>query len=574
MFSGASNQRLSKCAPDGSVISTRMKEFLRQAPILLLAGLAVMLSVAVMAQSPSPSSDPVLTRQLHQALRLVQRGDRQGAMKLTLQLLEQQPRFAPALKLKGMLLEESGQSSEAAASYEEALKFAPNDPDLLLKSGIHKLATGDREEAIKRLQHCTKILPEDGDAQYYLAQAYHLNGQDKLAVLALRKSLKAEPDNPSVLQKYGELLCETGDCQSGLRSLLKARQIDSTLPHIDFDIAVTDFKLMDLPGAERYAQRAAQARPNDIEALQLLATVDVKLARWLEAKAAYEQLQTLKPGDVEDLLGLGQCEVELKNYQAAIDRLEAVLQLDPARLQAHFYLSRAFAGLDRTVDAQHEAALHQLMMQQVTFARTLESEQRESAIKTQVERLLAANREDEATQLYQEHFKGTPATLADAYVFIGKIELHLGKTDDGLRNLHHALEIQPTVRGAHTNAGILALKLGDLNRAEKEFQAELANDPNHQTAIAELGEVRYHQERWSEAAELLAKSKTITPELLYMLCDSYFRLGKVDEANLNAEAMAAYARNRPEIMQGLAELLMRNGQSDLAKRLESMPRTN
>jgi hypothetical protein len=28
---------------------------------------------------------------------------------------------------------------------------------------------------------------------------------------------------------------------------------------------------------------------------------------------------------------------------------------------------------------------------------------------------------------------------------------------------------------------------------ENEFQAELANDPNYQTAIAERGEVRYHQ---------------------------------------------------------------------------------
>ena len=551
-----------------------MKEVLRQARILLPAGLAVLLSVAVMAQSASPSSDPVLTGQLHQALRLVQQGDRQGAMKLTLQLLEQNPRFAPALKLKGMLLEESGQSSEAAASYEEALKFAPNDPDLLLKSGIQKLATGDREEAIKRLQHCTRILPEDGDAQYYLAQAYHLNGQDSLAVLALRKSLKAEPDNPSVLQKYGELLCDTGDCQSGLRSLLKAQQIDTTLPHIDFDIAVTDFKLMDLPGAAKYAQRASQARPKDIEALQLLATVDVKLARWTEAKAAYEHLQPLKPNDVEILLGLGQCELELKNYEAAIDRLEAVLQLDPTRLQAHFYLSRAFAGLDRTVDAQHEASLHQLMMQQATFARTVESEQREGAIKGQVERLLAANREDAAIHLYQEHFKRTPATLGDAYVFIGKIELHMGKIDDGLRNLHHALKIQPTVRGAHTNEGILALKLGDLNRAENEFQHELANDANYQLAIAEMGEVRYRQERWPEAAELLAKSRTITPELLYMLCDSYFRLGKVEEANLNAEAAAAYGRKDPEILQSLLELLTRNGQAELAKRLGSSSRSN
>ena len=45
-------------------------------------------------------------------------------------------------------------------------------------------------------------------------------------------------------------------------------------------------------------------------------------------------------------------------------------------------------------------------------------------------------------------------------------------------------------------------------------------------AIAEMGEVRYHQGRWSDAAEQLAKSRTMTPELLYMLCDSYFHTGK------------------------------------------------
>ena len=560
--------------PEARLLNIGGGGFRRLCRILLAACLAPLLSLVLAAQRTDPSADPVLTRQLHQALGLAQRGDAQGAMKLTLQLLEHNPRFAPALKLKGMLLEESGQSSAAAASYEEALMFAPNDPDLLLKSGIYKLATGDREEAIKRLQHCTRILPADGDAQYYLAQAYHLNGQDTLALQAVRRSLKAEPDNPSVLQEYGELLCTTGDCQSGLRSLLKAQQSDTTLPHIDFDIAVTDFKLMDLPGAQKYAQRALQSRPNDIEALQLLAAVEVKLARWPEAKIAYEQLQTLKPGDVEASLGLGQCELELKNYQAAIDGLESVLQRDPMRLQARFYLSRAYAGLDRTADARHEAALHQLMMQQLTFARSLESEQREGAIKAQVEQLLKADREAAAIQLYQEHFKGTPATLSDAYVFIGKIELHMGKTGDGLRNLHQALKIQPTVRGAHTNEGILALKFGDLKRAENEFQEELANDPNYQVAIAEMGEVRYRQERWSEAAELLAKSKTITPELLYMLCDSYFRLGKVEEANLNAEAAAAYASKKPAIIQGLIELLTRNGQTDLATRLGSSSRNN
>jgi hypothetical protein len=46
-------------------------------------------------------------------------------------------------------------------------------------------------------------------------------------------------------------------------------------------------------------------------------------------------------------------------------------------------------------------------------------------------------------------------------------------------------------------------------------------------------------------------------------------MGKVEQADLNAEAAAAYARKKPAIMQGLIELLTLNGQTDLAKRLGS-----
>jgi tetratricopeptide (TPR) repeat protein len=534
----------------------------------LLVGAIVVASYTVaVAQSTRPPAESVPMQRLHQALSLAKNGDRQGAMTLTLQLLAGNPKFAPAIKLKGMLLEEAGQTSQAGAAYEEALKLVPDDPDLLLKTGIYELASGHRDQAIKLLKHCTKILPSDGDAHYYLSQAYHLNGQDELALAAIRQSVKVEPDNPSVWQKYGELLCGTGDCRTGLRWLLKTQQTDAALPRLDFDIAASDYQLMDFSGAADYAARALDSQPDDRKAIQLLAAANVKLARWQPAKAAYERVLGFDTNDVDALLGLGQCELELGNYSAAVERLQSGLRLDPTRLLAHFYLSRAYAAMDRPEASQHEARLHQLMMEQLTFVRSLESEQRESSIKMRAQQLLEAHQEQSAIQLYQRHFKGTSAGPADAYVFVGKIYLFMGETDDGVRCLHHALKLQPSVRGAHTYQGILALKSGDLNNAEKEFQTELANDPSYQTAIAEMGEVRYHQQRWSDAAELLAKSRTTTPELLYMLCDSYFHLGRVSEADLNAEAMAAYARNRPDVMRGLLELLVRNGQSDLAKRL-------
>jgi Flp pilus assembly protein TadD len=197
----------------------------------------------------------------------------------------------------------------------------------------------------------------------------------------------------------------------------------------------------------------------------------------------------------------------------------------------------------------------------------LESDQRENPIKAQARQLLEEHREGDALQLYREHFKGTATTPADAHVFVGKLYLFMGDTKDGLRNLHRALEIDPKARGAHTYEGILALKNGDLNKAESEFSAELANDPNYQMAISEMGEVRYHQGLWSDAAEQLAKSRTTTPELLYMLCDSYFHLGNTKYANLTAELVAAYGRNNPELMKELQKLLKSNGQTELAQRL-------
>jgi Tfp pilus assembly protein PilF len=466
-----------------------------------------------------------------------------------------------------MLLEQAGRNAEASVSYQKALKLAPNDPDILYSLGVFQLISGHYPESIALLSHHLKIKPRDSDALFYLAQAYHLNADHQLALTTIREALKLDPNNPTVWQKYGEFLLSAGDNEEALQWLTKAQHADPSLDHIDYDLGAADMKLMDLASASQNLARAVHLHPNDQNALALLASAEIKQSHWLEAKRAYQDYLTSKPEDVESLLGLGHCEVELKDNQAAIDTLNTVLRVDPRQLQAHFYLARAYAALGNTEESQHEAALHQLMMQQATFVRSAETEQREAAIQTETRQLVKEHREADALKLYQDHFKQAASTLADAYVFLGKTYIFMGQTDDGLRALHHALSIQPTVRGAHTNEGILDLKLGDLDAAEKQFEAELANDPSYQTAIAEMGEVRYRQGKWSEAAEYLAKSKTMTPELLYMLADADFHLANVQDADLIAETAAAYGRENPHFMQSLVDLLKRNGQSELAGHL-------
>lgn len=519
------------------------------------------------AQSASGIPSPIVTQECRRALELAQHGNSQQAMAIVQQVLNTDPRYAPALKLKGMLLQDAGHSAEAGAAFEEGLKYAPNDADLLFETGVYKLATGDKADALKLLERCAKLQPRDGDTFFYLAQAYHLNGRDGEAIHAIERSAQIEPDNAAVWQKYGELQCTGSDCAQGLKLLEKAKSMDATLPRIDYDIGSADYKLMDLAAAEQSLSRAVAAHPDDVVVLDLLASTEIRLSNWQAAKDDYIQLSTYKPNDSDVQLSLGHCELELKDYATAVNTLQQLLRIAPDRFVAHFYLSRAYAAMGDADAAQHEAALHQLMMSQATFIGHGGVEAREHNIVPQAQQLLSAQHKDEARELYLNYFKGTTVGAADSWVFVGKLELYTGDGSEGLKDLHHALELNSRVQGAHTYAGIFDLKLNKLDSAEAEFKAELANDPSYQLAIAEIGEVRYHQQRWQEAADYLSKSKTVTPELIYLLCDAYFHLNRPADADLNAETAAVYGRGDAQFMRGLVNLLRANRQVELADRL-------
>lgn len=542
----------------------RYFRYLRSCLLLLCLGCGM---ATLNAQRPARPMNPELMAQLHEAILAAEHGDENRALALTRQLLEQHPTFEPALKFQGSLLEDLGRGPEAFASFQAALKLAPTDPKLLLKVGLYQLEAGHAAAAITVFVRALKYAPRDRDTLYYLAQAYQFNGDNALALRTIQQCLKVDPDSASVWQKYGELLCSSGDNESALHWLLKAQQSDPTLERIDFDLGVASYKNMALDSALTYATRAAERRPGDVAAQALLAAVDVKLGKFQDAEPVFRSILQVKSDDAASLLGLGYCELELKNYQQAADFLEQVLKQDPTQALAHFYLSRAYAALGRTADAQYEADLHRQMLEQVPDAGLQADSGHEKKIWDQARELLAQNKEAEALKLFREQSKGPFATPAGSYVSLGMLYTFANRPNDADRCLQKALTVDPNVRGAHLSLGLLALQQSDLDKAESEFTAELAAHPNDQAAEAELGEVRYHQGNWSEAADLLSKSKTTVFTQLYMLCDADFHLSRVKEADLTAELLFDYAKNQPRVKQGVIDLLQRNQQTELAERL-------
>jgi tetratricopeptide (TPR) repeat protein len=521
------------------------------------------------AQAPQHAQPLALMTEFRQAVALAEHGDEDGALVRAQQILRQHPDFEPALKLQGAMLEDLGHAQEAAASFEAALKLAPRDPELMLKVAVYQLVAGDRAEALRLLERRLTLVPHDADTLFYLSQAYHLNGENAKALKAIQECLKVDPENVTVWQKYGELLVSSGNNEEALQWLLKAQHADPKLDRIDYDLGVASYKNMDLTNALQYSSIAAERRPNDLNTLELEAAVEVKLGKWDDAQTVYQQILTAKRDDPSALLGLGHCELELKQYQPAADALERLLQQDPTEILAHFYLSRAYAALGRTADAEHEAEIHRTMLQQVSARAPSGDTERQDAVWKDAQKLLAAGNEKGALQLMREKASVPLSTPGTPYVLIGVLYLSMDRPEDARRCLEEALHVDPAVHGAHTYLGIVALQQGELETAEQELKSELAHDPNDQAATAEMGELRYRQGRWAEAADDLAKSRTVIPSLLYLLCDSYFRLGKVKEADLTAELMVDYSKNQPDVVKGVVDLLDRNQQTELAQKLSA-----
>ncbi len=539
----------------------------RLALIALVALIVVATWLPALAQGSSGSPASVAAQAgLREAVRTAQHGDGAKALALTRQLLANHPTYGPAFKFQGALLEEMGRTADANASYEQALKLTPKDPELLFKVGVNRLAAGDYKGSSGLLQQAAHATPDDSETLYYLAQAYHLNGDNELALKAIAKSAQFDPKNAAVLQKYGELLSSAGNNVEAVEWLRKAQQLDASLDRMEFDLGVANFRNQDLEQALDHAGKAVQAHPNDVKALELLAEVDSKLAYWQDAKGVFERLLAIHPDDATALLGLGHSELGLKEYQASADTLERVLRQEPTTILAHFYLARAYAGLGRQADAAHETELHNKLVEQSASIVPADEREVEKATLLEARRMLSEGHEQEALELFRARSKGPTATPGSPYMLVGVSYLYMQRPLDAERWLKKALTIEPKVRLAHTYLGMLALERDDLAEAERQFDLELTLDANTQLAVAELGEVRYRQGRWAEAAEQLSRSRTVSPALLYLLSDAYFHLDRVREANLTAELAADYGKDDPALLQRIADLLNREHQPPLARR--------
>lgn len=288
---------------------------------------------------------------------------------------------------------------EATRELDQALKFAPTDPDIAVEAAIAWFRAGDLEKAHQLAQAIVAVHPRHARAQDVLGRIELYRGDFPAAIHALQASialnddfetsyflglayLKAKrltdaqqwfqhlqgtmEDSPALHVLIGRAYSICHFPESAVTEFRKAIQLDPKYPRAH---ELLGYSILEFRGEEAYPQarlefeRELKLHPDDYNALLLLGISDVALRDFPAAEAALLHASRLRPFESFAYLYLGEIYSETKRLPQAVEALEQYIHLvpDPGEVprdvsRAYYLLGQDLRRLGRLDEAQKALA--------------------------------------------------------------------------------------------------------------------------------------------------------------------------------------------------------------------------
>jgi predicted O-linked N-acetylglucosamine transferase (SPINDLY family) len=223
---------------------------------------------------------------LHQANQLVE------AEKLYRQVLEDQPEYAPASYMLGMLLKAQGETGLARTCLDQAIRHAPHYADAWAALGRLDHAEGRDAEAIDAFRHVLAVRPESIEILNDLGLALGHQGQTKEAIEILRQAVTVRPNDANSHFNLGVAFQKLALPNEAIGEYLRAimLQPDGADAYFNLGVALQDFGQGER--AAGYYRRVLELQPGNASAYQALGEVLLaggKIGLWLENFQQFEK---------------------------------------------------------------------------------------------------------------------------------------------------------------------------------------------------------------------------------------------------------------------------------------------
>ena len=445
----------------------------------------------------------------------------------------------------------AGRPAEAERQVEEVLKANPRSSDGLILSGRMALARRNGKDAVQAFRTVLHDQPDLATVHYLLGQAYQLTGETNLAKESFERAVALYPNQVDAKRSLAVLETRSGrygQARTRLDELLKQRPDD--LDALDMLMTV-DLVTKNWSGAEQTLQRlqaAVREHPLTYMAEGRLHQAQGRVER---AVAAYERATVLAPNDPDPLLTLVKLEVAQGHLKQGKTRLETLIEKHPEHLYAHGLLGEVYtiAGDVSRADAHFEQATR-LNPKWLTPWLDWGS------------LWLGQKRFDQAVQVVNNGLV-VNADSEELYMLLASVRSSQGALDEAISAYDGALRLNPkNVLAANNLAVLLVDHRGDPQSLQKAFalSRDFEKETPHPLFLDTLGWVRFKMGQQEDAIRLLKDAAAKAPEipvLNYHLGIAFFRSGKRAEARIylsKALKSADSFDGRREAEQVLAQL--------------------
>jgi putative PEP-CTERM system TPR-repeat lipoprotein len=492
---------------------------------------------------------------------------------------------ADILNLRGKAYFGLGMRQDARASFEEAVKLAPDNAKL--KIGLAKVlvAEGNIEKAEALIEASLKANAESVEALVLKGEMSRLQHDLNGALAAFNRALEinkiyisallgraatfidlnqveqAQPDIQAVFSQSPQhplagflsalILAKKQDF-AGAQEMLQqvAPALDDHLPSVYLS-GFINYALDQLEQAERQLSRYVAAVPSNIRARKLLGATLVRNKKFQGAIDTLKPLLDANQADAQTLVDLGSAHMKIGKYAEGSELFEQAAKAAPdvSSIRTQLALSRLAIGsstqavgdLEAAVDLDPEARQASILLTLVHLRKSQFDKALESAAK--LRKIMPGNP-------MAQNFMGA--------AYLGKEDLAKAR-----ETFEAALKTQSDFHPARMNLAQLDMKEGNVDRAVKHYQQVLEENPKHMGALLAMADVANSQEKPREVVRWLKKAEEVRPtavEPKLRLVRFYGQQRDIPRALSVARALQKSAPNNPRALEALGRVEITAGQ--------------
>jgi tetratricopeptide (TPR) repeat protein len=543
---------------------------------------------------PKPVSSSKNTSPFLEAETLLQQGSVDEAKKKIQQQLALNP-SVEGYNLLGIVYSGEKDYAKALEAFQHALKIDPNSTKTCNNLGNLYVAQGRLDLAEKEFRKVLHLDPANSDGNYNLglllmarnlpaeaivsfhrvhpsnvATRFNLIRACLLAArtaegLKLAKDLSLESkDNVELHFTLGVLLASAKQYDLARRELEKANALQPETFEILFNLGQTDLRSGDYAKAEVILNRALKLKPDSPAALYLLAQVYSEQTRAVDALDLLARAHKLAPEDTDIIFLLSRVSMSQNYFEDAIPLLESGLKIAPKRADLHAALGESYFMSGKVEKAIDEFKL----------LIDLDPSARSYAFLGLSYRHLG--RFDEARKYFQEGLKLDPRN-ASCLFNMGYIEGRQGNQASAEQLFQRALKSNPDFSEA-------LLELANLRIAAKKFEeaatllrryVKVSRDPASGYYKLAMVERSLHQteaaQRDLSVFQTLSKDSSPGPypyQHLFEYLDNRSNLAPQARTQLDQTELVEQIKkhpDRPQDLYLLAETYLKLGKRDDAR---------